>query len=300
MLNIANDKTAEMLTYYTNPESITSPGDYATLLEDLPTSVAGLVEVVQGLFIHIFWAERYGRILSEADKQGVNLRWVSRMLPAIQELDDAPLTVKRTLERKLVGNCRDHSTFLVTLLRHQCIPARARCGFGVYFLPDHYEDHWVCEYWHTGESRWVMVDPQLDAFQREELNIQFDTLDMPPGQFIPAGQGWQMCRQDQADPDSFGIFELHGMWFIRGNLGRDLAALNKVELLPWDGWGLADKDEQALTLEDLALLDRAAALTLAGNESFAEMRAFYEAEEDLRVPPVIRSHSETGMQLVDL
>jgi transglutaminase-like putative cysteine protease len=300
MLNIANDKTAEMLAYYTTPESITNPGNYAALLEDMPTNVAGLVEVVQGLLIHIFWAERYDRILSEEDKQGVNLRWVSRMLSTIHELDDAPLTVKRPLERKLVGNCRDHSTLLVALLRHQGIPARARCGFGVYFLPNHYEDHWVCEYWQAGESRWVMVDPQLDAFQCEALSIEFDTLDMPPGQFVLAGRGWQMCRQGQADPDSFGIFDMHGMWFIRGNLVRDLAALNKVELLPWDGWGLGDKDEQALISEDLALLDRAAALTLAANESFTKMRSFYKAEESLRVPPVIRSYSETGMQLVDL
>jgi hypothetical protein len=50
----------------------------------------------------------------------------------------------------------------------------------------------------------------------------------------------------------------------------------------------------------MALLDRTAALTLAGNESFAEMRAFYQAEAGLRVPPVIRSYSDKGMQLINL
>jgi hypothetical protein len=289
MLNIANDKTAEMLAYYATPGLITDPGDSVALLADLPADIAGLVEVVQGLMVHVFWAERYGLKLSPERQQEVNLRWVSRMLPRIRELSGEPLHVKRPLAQKLVGNCRDHSTLLVTLLRHQGIPVRARCGFGVYFLPNHYEDHWVCEYWQADEDRWVMVDPQLDSFQREALGIQFDSLDIPSGQFIPAGQGWQMCRQGQADPDSFGIFDMHGMWFIRGNMVRDLAALNKVELLPWDGWGLGDKDEQTLTPEDLALLDRTAALTLAENESFAEMRAFYQAEEGLRVPPVIRS-----------
>ncbi|MBN1991963.1 MAG: transglutaminase domain-containing protein, partial [Anaerolineae bacterium] len=298
-MNTSN-KITEILTYYATPGPITDPGDCGVLLTDLPADIAGLVEMVQGLMVHIFWAERYGLKLSPERQQEINLRWVSQMLSRIRELSGDPLQVKRPLEQKLVGNCRDHSTLLVTLLRHQGIPARARCGFGVYFMPNHYEDHWVVEYWCADEGRWVMVDPQLDPFQGEALGIQFDTLDMPPGQFIPAGQGWQMCRQGQADPDSFGIFDLHGMWFIRGNLVRDLAALNKVELLPWDGWGLGDKDEQALTREDLALLDRAAALTLAGNESFAEMRAFYQAEDELRVPPVIRSYSNKGMQLVDL
>ena len=41
-----------------------------------------------------------------------------------------------------MGNCRDFSTMLCTVLRYQNTPARARCGFGAYFLPDHYEDHW--------------------------------------------------------------------------------------------------------------------------------------------------------------
>jgi hypothetical protein len=288
------------LTYYATPGPITDPGATAGRLADLPADAARLVEVVQGLMVHVFWAERYGLKLSAERQQEVNLRWVARMLSRIRELNDAPLTVKRPLEQKLVGNCRDHSTLLAALLRHQGIPARARCGFGAYFLPNHYEDHWVVEYWQANESRWVMVDPQLDSFQRGALGIQFDTLDMPPGQFIPAGQGWQLCRAGQANPDSFGIFTMHGLWFIRGNVVRDLAALNKVELLPWDGWGLGDKDEQALTPEDLALLDRAAALTMAGPESFAEMRIFYQAQEGLRVPPVIRSYSDKGMQFVNL
>ena len=46
----------------------------------------------------------------------------------------------------------------------------------------------------------------------------------------------QLCRAGQANPDLFGVFDMHGMWFIRGNVVRDLAALNKVELLPWDCW----------------------------------------------------------------
>ena len=35
-----------------------------------------------------------------------------------------------------------------------------------------------------------------------------------------------------------------GKWFIRGNVACDLAGLNKVEMLPWDGWGtLAGRGE---------------------------------------------------------
>ena len=59
---------------------------------------------------------------------------------------------------------------------------------------------------------------------------------------------------------------------MRGNVVRDLAAFAKRELLPWDGWGLmADMHESDAA--ELALLDRVAALTLAGDERHAERLA---------------------------
>jgi hypothetical protein len=50
---------------------------------------------------------------------------------------------------------------------------------------------------------------------------------------------------------------------------HDLAALNKVEVLCWDGWGLADREAgDDVLAEDAALLDRVAALTLAADLAF--------------------------------
>jgi hypothetical protein len=281
----------DLLAYYASPGPMTDAREYAYLFDGLPTEIPALVEVVQGLLIHIFWAERYGLHLSqERGEREVNLRGVAQKLQRIQELDTAPLTVARPLEKKLVGNCRDFSTLLCAMLRYQGIPARARCGFGTYFLDERYPyvDHWVCEYWKADEGRWVMVDAQLDALQRQVLGIQFDPLDMPPGQFVTGGQGWQMCRTSQADPAKFGIFEWYGLWFVRGDLMRDFLALNKVEILPWDGgWGYLEhaKELEAEMPEHLvAVMDRIAALTLAGDEAFAEIRATYEGDSGFHVP----------------
>jgi hypothetical protein len=202
----------DLLDYYASPGLTTDPKEYVSLFEGLPIAIPELVRLVQGLLIHIFWAERYGVTLSEERKQEVNIRSVSQKLKRIQALDEAPLTAERPLEKKLVGNCRDFSTLLCAMLRHQGVPARARCGFATYFLPDHYEDHWVCEYWKVDEQRWLMVDAQLDPLQREALEIEFDPLDMPPGQFVTGGRAWQMCRAGEADPDRFGIFDWHGIW----------------------------------------------------------------------------------------
>lgn len=276
--------TTQPLEYYTRPGFMTDPGEHADLFDGLPTGIPALCQVVQGLLLHVFWAERYGVELSEERQREVEIRRVSDMLACIREMGDRPLTVERPLDKKLVGNCRDFSVLLCAMLRYRQVPARARCGFGAYFTPGMYEDHWVCEYWNGDEGRWVMVDAQLDALQREVLEIPFDPCDVPRDQFLVGGKAWRMCRAGEADPDHFGIFDMHGLWFIRGDLVRDLLALNKVEILPWDGWGLIAKEEQSLSAGDFALLDRVAELTLVDAPPFAEVRAIYEGDARLRAP----------------
>jgi hypothetical protein len=276
------------ITYYTRPGVMTDPGPHAHLLARLPGDLAGLVRVVQGNLLHVFWAERYGRQPSEAEKQTLNLRPLAQKLACIQAVDPAPLAAARPLEKRQIGNCRDFSLFLCALLQHQGLPARARCGFGAYFLPNHYEDHWVCEYWNAAQARWVLVDAQLDVLQCETLKPPFDPLDVPPDQFITAGRAWQMCRAGQAEAQHFGIFEMHGWWFIWGNVLRDFLALNKVEILPWDWWGSpywSHRLEDPLPPQaELWEYDSLAALTLAGEAAFREIRARYEGEPTLQPP----------------
>src|SRR5262249_2981221 len=100
-----------------------------------------------------------------------------------------------------------------------------------------YVDHWVTEYWDGAEHRWVRIDAPLDALQRAAITPAFDPEDQPPGPFLPGGEAWQQCRRGEADPATFGILDFWGLWFVQANVVRDLAALNKMELLPWDVWG---------------------------------------------------------------
>ena len=128
----------------------------------------------------------------------------------------------------------------------------------------------------------------------ERNSILFDPTDIPRDQFIAAGLAWQMCRAGRADPDSFGEFPdpfLKGWWFIRANLVLDLASQNRMELLLWDSWGDLMAPEPEPTEEQLALLDKVATLTQAGNEAFERMRAVYEGEALLKVPSVITCYS---------
>jgi len=87
---------------------------------------------------------------------------------------------------------------------------------------------------------------------------------------------------------------------VRGNLVRDVAALNKVELLPWDGWGIIEKRDEEMTGDDLALLDRVAVLTGDDIPEADQVRRLYEDDARLRVPGRIRSYTRQGVQEIEL
>jgi Transglutaminase-like superfamily len=276
--------------YYKHDGPMTALGAHTDEFRALPNDLASLCEVVQGVLIHRDIAPwLYGITLTEAQRDDGHIRPIGQMLTRINALDSRPLTNVRDVGHRLPSVCRHFSLMLSAILRHQGIPARPRCGFGAYFTPGKFEDHWVCEYWNAGEKRWILVDAQLDAIQRKALNIDFNPLDTPRNRFIIAGDAWQMCRSGLADPAAFGLTHVHlqGLWFVAGNVLRDLASLNRMEMLPWDVWGAMDMNDEALTDEKKALLDHVAALTLAGDDKFAEVREIYESDTRLRVPPVV-------------
>lgn len=288
------------LTYFAQYGKITNPGPYTDLYTNLPTDLPSLVQVVQGLIVHVFWTERYGLNLPEERKAEVQLRSMERRLARALELDSRPLTDARPHEKKTIGNCRDFSVMLASMLQSNGIPARPRCGFGAYFEPDKYIDHWVCEYWNEAEQCWVLVDAQLDELQRAALRISFNTLDVPRDQFIVGGAAWKMCRSGRADPTQFGIFDMNGIDFVKGDFVRDVAALNKVELLPWDCWGMILMDYATLLPDDLSMLDRLADLTYGDVPNCAIVRQLYESDPRLRVGESIQSYVNGNLQLIQL
>ena len=285
--------------YYRRQGPLTDPRSEAKYFEGLPSSVADLRDIVEGLLIHVFWAQRYGLSVPDDRMGELQLRSVPEKLRRLRELDDRPITQARPPQRRLLGNCRDFSVMLCSMLRNRGMAARARCGFATYFAPNHFEDHWVCEYLDTSGG-WVMVDSQLDGLQRERLAIDFDPLDVPSDRFLVGGKAWQMCRTGEADPDAFGIGDMHGLWFVRGNLVRDIASLNKVELLPWDAWGLMIGEDERVPESDMELLDKAAGLSAAAGDRFQEVRSLYLGSDALRVPPVIRSYRGSGFVSVEV
>jgi hypothetical protein len=278
-----------ILDFYTSPQAMTSVGDYAAPLESLPAEVGALVEAVQGMLLHEHLAGHlYSITLSDEQHRESHIRPAREQLKRIVARGwrpGAPLP----REQRLIGTCRDFSVLLAALLRLKGIPARARCGFGAYFTPGFFEDHWVSEYWDSAAARWVRVEAQLDSVQQGVFKPDFDLLDVPHDRFVIAGDAWEWCRAGKADPAKFGMSGMNesGLWWIAGNLVRDLAALNNMEMLPWDCWGAMPRPDETIEPELLALFDRAAALTCAPEDSFAQLRACYEEDQRFRVPATV-------------
>jgi len=276
--------------FYKGSVPMTAGGARVGELRALPNDLAKQCEIIQGVLVHRDMAPfLYDLKLTEQQYAAGNLRPIELMLNKIHELDDRPLTIARSPDHRLPGVCRHFSLMLTAILREHGIPARSRCGFGAYFNAGKFEDHWVTEYWNAKQARWILVDAQMDPIQRKAFALKFDPLDVPRDAFVIAGDAWQRCRSGGADPSRYGLSHINmaGLWFIAGNVIRDFASLNRIETLPWDVWGMMEVDDDSLTDERKALIDKVAALTLAGDNALPEIRKLYESDERLRVPKVV-------------
>lgn len=282
--------------YYRNQSSMTDPREYRSLLLPFPDSIPESIHHIQGLFLHNAWALEYKVEMTKDQRGHVEARSVEEMLRILLELDDSSLLLSRPYEKRFFGNCRDHALFLTSILRLKGIPARCRCGFALYFVEDSYEDHWICEYWDEREKRWIGVDPQLDPFQQERLHLKFDPLNLPEDAFLRGSSAWRSFREGRVLAHHFGIHDLRGPWFIRNNLIKDLAALNKMEMLPWDSWGLMEREESQLSQEEYELLDEVAYVV---EEDKDQVFSIYK-REGLEVPETIKSYRASGVEEVQV
>ena len=210
-----------------------------------------------------------------------SIRSASAIVSTLLALDETPFTQARSPKRRVVGTCRHFTLLSCAFLRFRGIAAQTRCGFAAYFVPGKYVDHWVVEYWQAEEARWVRVDSEMLGFP-----IVSTPEDLGADEFLSGGEAWVLCRDDGADPMSFGVHGVDHAWGIgevRGNTIRDLAALNKVEMLPWDEWGRMDASYKGESGPEFDALVDAIAATCASNDRDA-IRDLY-ASEDLTVPP---------------
>jgi hypothetical protein len=96
---------------------------------------------------------------------------------------------------------------------------------------------------------------------------------------------WQRWRCGDLDASRCGLsgIDEHGAHWIANNLRLDFAALNKVEMLPWDVWGAGWKPGEQPTDAQLEFFDGVAELSVDVDRRFEDVRERYDADEELHV-----------------
>jgi len=251
------------------------------LLAGVPSDPVAIGRIVNGLVIQQVDAEPLGVLAARFEER--NIRPAAGIVAALLALNPAPLTTARGPAERAIGTCRDFAVLSTALMRHHGIPARARCGFATYFQKGKGVDHWITEYQGDDDDRWVRIDTEIlgrSVLQHPE--------DVSVGEFLTGGEAWALHRAAFIDSDRFGVWGTEHAWGpaeIRGNAVRDLAALNKVETLPWDEWGrMADSYAGRTGADYDELMDLVAAACEADDPEFA---AAVFAHEELTVPAAL-------------
>ncbi len=286
-------------TYYAEQSFVTDPGEAVDRLAGLPGDPAALQRVARGLVLHYRADDPLPTASLRSGSRRSTPATPRRCSNGSSSSTTRQLTEERPPVKRLIGCCRDFTVLFLTMARQHGVPARARVGFATYFVSGFNVDHEVAEVWDAAEARWRLIDPELgDEHVDPNDGARVDPLDVPRDRFLIAGRAWQACRRGDADPETFlvdpglEVPATRGWPQLRHNLVHDLTALNKVEMLLWDDWGLLLEEE--LSESDLRLLDRVAELTLAGDEAFArDPAASTKPRTRLRMPGAVTSHSPT-------
>jgi len=286
--------------YYSSQSEYTDPDKYSNLFNNLPNSIAGICEVVHGLVIHKDGTkDLYGFDLPDDRKLESNTRYIAKILKVLVGLENSPLNRIQDPQRRFAGSCRDFAIITCSILRHKGIPARLRCGFAGYFFSDWYSDHWVCEYLDKSEFKWKLVDAELGIEETRRYEIDFDKTDIPRDKFLVAGKAWLDCRSGKLNPDILGVKEIDikGYWFVRASVLRDLASLNKIELLPWDYTDYFHRpfdDLKQLHEGEISLIDQIAGITSKDKVILDEATNVYNNNPDVQVLRKLTSYTSKG------
>lgn len=263
---------------YTAPGPLTRvDGVDVRALEPLGADPVAICEVVSELVIQPTDAQSLK--LPEDRFVENQIRSTDALLGLLLAMDPSPLTSGRQPADRVVGTCRHFAVISCALLRYRGFAARVRCGFATYFQPGQGVDHWITEYWDDDSARWIRIDSEVLG-----KDVIPHAHDLMPGDFLSGGEAWTAYRRGEIDGTQFGVYGTQnwGPAEIRGNAVKDLAAVNSVEMLPWDEWGRMTEAYDGKTGPDYDLLLDELAIVCATND-IAAIRDLY-FHDSLRVP----------------
>ncbi len=122
--------------------------------------------------------------------------------------------------------------------------------------------------------------------------MTFPPADVPRDAFLTAGETWLRIRRGVVDPARCGVWSVGhtGEWFVAASVLRDLATLNKCEVLAWDYWGIArdlSRPGTPVQEETAARIDALAKIIAGPHLDWKTLREAYEGDPgpiDVAVP----------------
>jgi hypothetical protein len=232
--------TDEQFEFYATSSPTSDLSRHASALDESIGDARVAGTIVRNVLLHVAGVGRLAIEFPPDRWDDVNTRSAGMMIDRVLALNPRPLNAPRGQQERMLGNCYHQALLTCALLRHAGIPARARAGFADYLDRGKWTDHWICE---VGcDDSWRRFDADVDKYLEEET-------------FLTGGEAWAACREGRGEPELFGFEDARGWWFIRNNVVRDFAALCKLELLPWDFWGLMvgqDADRPDELIDELA------------------------------------------------
>ncbi len=266
------------------------PGRWAPLLREISPEPQRVVRAVSGLLMHPFIAPVLGVAIPEAALGDRTVRAVSDMLDHVRSRDDHSLAEARAVDKRFFCVCSGFARIAQAVFQTHAIPARSRVGFAAYLNPGFFEDHWVCEYWDG--RQWRLLDAQLDETNIGDFHISFEPWDVPRDQFLDASTTWRRLRSGALSPDKVGlsVIGLSGWWFAAQSVLRDVAALNQIEMLPWETWSVGGGFEPGRDIapQMIDALDKVAN-QLAGSPDADLAQRVYRENPWIKVTPKVLS-----------
>lgn len=197
--------------------------------------------------------------------------------------DPRGFTMGREIKDKVVITCRYVAILLASILKAKGIPARCRSGYADYFLNERgnrFYDHWIVQYYHKKEKRWINVDPVRD------YKVAFNQYDFPNKEFKWIAEVWLNVRKGKEDCKRY----IHGTCYNDLNhlayaLFFDFHSLmnDEISYLFFPTMFDEKKEFNNLKEEELKKLDQLATLMLDPDKNFDELRYLFRNDKWLRI-----------------
>lgn len=290
----------KILQFYREFGMYTDPGLYAGVLKkSLPPDVKKIGLLVRSQLIHRMTLKN-GNTGSNSDLRYGDITRVpwfrqpeddifptaAAMIAELYRRDLRGFVLDRAPENKLILTCRFTAILMASLLKTKGIAARVRSGFAPYFHvhghPDgKSDDHWITQYWHKKQSRWVSID--VDGSLEGYLTI--DPYDIPKEAFDFAADAWISVREGKMDGDRFwNAGGNGGLLAIAWELFYDFHSLMNHEIIYTHTPQMAHFGEfNQITEKGLKEIDALARLLQKPEENFDKIQKIWETKKEFRL-----------------